>query len=72
MSATFDGPICLQVPNLAAMAAATNSEVTMQHLGPCFTTTAGQGILEGEMGSTGGRSNFQMPTLNDVEMSRRS
>ncbi len=61
-----------QVPNLAAIAAVTNSEVTMQHLGPCFTASAGQGILEAEMGSAGTQTNFQMPTLRDVEMSQRS
>ncbi len=38
-----------QVASLAAMAAATNSEVTMQHLGPRFAAAMGQERLDREM-----------------------
>ena len=53
------------------MSAATNNEVTLQHLGPRFATSAGKGIVEGEMGSAGTGSKFQMPNLSDLEMSQR-
>lgn len=61
----------LQVPNLSAMAAATNSEVTIQHLGTRFATAAGQGIVDAEIVAGGANSAFQMPSLGNVEMSQR-
>ena len=38
---------CLQVDSLAAIAAATANEVTLQHLGSRFAAAAGNYFLEG-------------------------
>ena len=38
---------CLQVDSLAAIAAATSNEVTLQHLGSRFAAAAGNYFLEG-------------------------
>lgn len=62
--------ITLQVPNLAAIAAVTGNEVTVQHLGSRFATMAGGGILE-EMKRQKPSSVYQMPTFNDTETSRQ-
>lgn len=53
------------------MAAATNSEVTLQHLGPRFAASAGQAIIAAEgLASQGPQAGlYQMPTFGEVELS---
>ena len=56
-------PLTLQVQNLSALEAATNSEVSLQHLGPRFNTIAAKSIIAGEGPSYGQGAAYQMPNL---------
>lgn len=52
---------CLQVDSLAAIAAATSNEVTLQHLGSRFAAAAGNYFLEGVETQSTAASPYNMP-----------
>lgn len=51
----------LQVDSLAAIAAATSNEVTLQHLGSRFAAAAGSYILEGAETQSAAANPYDMP-----------
>ena len=51
----------LQVDSLAAIAAATTNEVTLQHLGSRFAAVAGNYILEGVERQSATGNPYDMP-----------
>ena len=51
----------MQVDNLAAIAAATNNEVTLRHLGSRFAAAAGNYFLEGVETQSASVSPYSMP-----------